>query len=210
MSDSSLYPVAEHLKATAAIDHARYLAMYQQSINDPEQFWSEQAQQFLVWQQPWSQLNKSDMHKGEVAWFIDGKLNVSVNCIDRHLPARANQVAIIWEGDNPNEEHYISYQALHDEVCRLANALRASGVNKGDRVCIYMPMVPEAAYAMLACARIGALHLKPMSILHWPIALTYTPVLSFGARRVPFIGIKTAMFGITILSPNKKPNANLK
>lgn len=158
MSNASLYPVPENFKTSAAIDLERYTALYQQSIAEPEQFWSEQANQFLVWHQPWSQLTKSDLHKGEVAWFIDGKLNVSVNCIDRHLPARADQVAIIWEGDDPDEEHFTSYQELHDEVCQVANALRARGVKKGDRVCIYMPMVPEAAYAMLACARIGAVH----------------------------------------------------
>jgi acetyl-CoA synthetase len=98
------------------------------------------------------------LRKGEVAWFVDGKLNVSVNCIDRHLPARANQTAIIWEGDDPSEDQFITYQELHDRVCRLANALRERGVKKGDRVCIYMPMIPEAAYAMLACTRIGAIH----------------------------------------------------
>ncbi|HCS65988.1 MAG TPA: acetate--CoA ligase, partial [Cellvibrio sp.] len=118
----------------------------------------EQAKTFLTWQQPWSQVTKSDLRKGEVSWFIDGKLNVSVNCIDRHLPARAKQTAIIWEGDDPSEDQFITYQELHDQVCRLANALRERGVKKGDRVCIYMPMIPEAAYAMLACTRIGAIH----------------------------------------------------
>lgn len=158
MSDAHLYPVPEHFKTTTAIDLERYNLMYAQSITDPDTFWAEQANQFLTWQAPWSQVTKSDLNKGEVAWFIDGKLNVSVNCIDRHLPARANQVAIIWEGDDPDEDQFISYQELHDEVCQLANALRARGVKKGDRVCIYMPMIPEATYAMLACARIGAVH----------------------------------------------------
>lgn len=158
MSEAPLYPVPEHFKTTTAIDLERYNSMYEQSITDPDGFWAEQANQFLAWQAPWSQVTKSDLNKGEVAWFIDGKLNVSVNCIDRHLPARANQVAIIWEGDDPDEDQFISYQELHDEVCQLANALRARGVKKGDRVCIYMPMIPEATYAMLACARIGAVH----------------------------------------------------
>ena len=158
MSEAHLYPVPESFKTNAAIDLERYKAMYAQSINDADNFWAEQAKQFLTWQAPWSQVTRSDLRKGEVAWFIDGKLNVSVNCIDRHLPARAEQVAIIWEGDDPDEDQFISYQELHDEVCKLANALRARGVKKGDRVCIYMPMIPEATYAMLACARVGAVH----------------------------------------------------
>lgn len=158
MSDVHLYPVPDSFKQNAAIDLARYKSMYEQSVNDPETFWAEQATAFLTWQKPWSQVIKSDLKKGEVAWFVDGKLNVSVNCIDRHLPARAKQTAIIWEGDDPSEDQFITYQELHDQVCRLANALRERGVKKGDRVCIYMPMIPEAAYAMLACTRIGAIH----------------------------------------------------
>lgn len=158
MSEVHLYPVPESFKSSATIDFERYQAMYDQSVNDPDSFWAAQANQFLTWQAPWSQVTKSDLTKGEVAWFIDGKLNVSVNCIDRHLPARAEQVAIIWEGDDPDEDQFITYQELHDEVSQLANALRARGVKKGDRVCIYMPMIPEATYAMLACARIGAVH----------------------------------------------------
>jgi acetyl-CoA synthetase len=158
MSEVHLYPVPESFKSNAAINLARYKEMYDQSIHAPDTFWAEQANAFLTWQQPWSQVTKSDLRKGEVSWFIDGKLNVSVNCIDRHLPARANQTAIIWEGDDPSEDQSITYQELHDQVCRLANALRERGVKKGDRVCIYMPMIPEAAYAMLACTRIGAVH----------------------------------------------------
>ena len=158
MSDVHLYPVPEHFKAGAAINLERYRAMYAESVNSPDTFWADQAKQFLTWQQPWTQVTKSDLRKGEVAWFIGGKLNVSVNCIDRHLPQRANQTAIIWEGDDPAEDQLITYGELHTEVCRLANALRARGVKKGDRVCIYMPMIPEASYAMLACARIGAIH----------------------------------------------------
>lgn len=158
MSEVHLYPVPERFKSSAAIDLARYKEMYTQSITDPDTFWAEQAKTFLTWQQPWTQVVKSDLRKGEVAWFVGGKLNVSVNCIDRHLPARAEQTAIIWEGDDPSEDQFITYQELHDRVCRLANALRERGVKKGDRVCIYMPMIPEAAYAMLACTRIGAIH----------------------------------------------------
>lgn len=158
MSEVPLYPVPDSFKIDGTIDLERYNAMYEQSITDPDAFWAEQANQFLSWQAPWTKVTESNLHKGEVKWFIDGKLNVSVNCIDRHLQARAEQVAIIWEGDDPDEDQFITYQELHDEVCQLANALRARGVKKGDRVCIYMPMIPEATYAMLACARVGAVH----------------------------------------------------
>lgn len=158
MSDVHLYPVPAQIKSAAHIDLALYQSMYQESIQSPETFWAGQAKKFLTWQKPWSKVVESDLKKGEVSWFIDGKLNVSVNCIDRHLPARANQTALIWEGDDPAEDQKITYQELHDQVCRLANALRERGVKKGDRVCIYMPMIPEASYAMLACARIGAVH----------------------------------------------------
>jgi acetyl-CoA synthetase len=158
MSNTHIYAVPPQFKSSAHINKDKYNSMYAESIQSPETFWSQQAQEFLTWQQPWAQVHKSDLTKGEVAWFIGGKLNASVNCIDRHLPQRATQTAIIWEGDNPNEHKHISYQELHDQVCRLTNALRSRGVKKGDRVCIYMPMIPEAAYAMLACARIGAIH----------------------------------------------------
>lgn len=132
--------------------------MYRASIEQPESFWSEQASAFLSWSKPWDSLHTADMSKGEVAWFEGAELNASYNCIDRHLTKRADQTAIIWEGDDPNDDDNISYQTLHDQVCRLANVLKDRGVKKGDRVCIYMPMIPEAAYAMLACARIGAVH----------------------------------------------------
>src|SRR5690606_26678263 len=118
--------------------------MYQESVNAPDRFWAEQAKQFLTWQQPWTQVTKSDLRSGLVAWFVDGKLNVSGTCLDRHLPARADQVATIWEGDDPAEDQLITYAELQREVCRLANALRARGVKKGDHVSIYMPMIPEA------------------------------------------------------------------
>jgi len=132
--------------------------MYEASIKTPDAFWGEQAKRFLQWSKPWSKVSEWDFPQGKAAWFIDGKLNVSVNCIDRHLPQRANQTAIIWEGDEPGQHKNISYQQLHDNVCKLANTLKARGVKRGDRVCIYMPMIPEAAYAMLACTRIGAVH----------------------------------------------------
>jgi acetyl-CoA synthetase len=158
MSEVHVYPVPEAAASNAWIDREKYDAMYRQSVDSPDQFWAEQANEFLTWSKPFSAVQSYDFHRGEATWFDGGELNVSVNCIDRHLPARADQVAIIWEGDDPNEDKKITYQTLHDEVCKLANVLKARGVKKGDRVCIYMPMIVEATYAMLACARIGAVH----------------------------------------------------
>ena len=129
--------------------------MYSQSIEDPHAFWSEQSNLFLTWQQPWNHLNKADFHTGEASWFLDGKLNVATNCIDRHLETKADKVAIIWESDEPDHDKKITYSELYEQVSRLGNVLRQRGIKKGDRVCIYMPMIPEAAYAMLACARIA-------------------------------------------------------
>ena len=135
-----------------------YQKHYKTSVENPEAFWEEVANKF-VWRKKWSKVLEWDFHKPEVKWFIGGKLNITENCIDRHLPARANQVAIIWEPNDPKDEaKKITYQTLYDEVCKVANMLKANGIKKGDRVCIYMPMVPELAYAILACARIGAVH----------------------------------------------------
>ena len=158
MSDFPIHPVPQELKQTAHINSARYEAMYRRSVEDPEGFWGDMAAEFLDWDKPWDKVCEYDFRKGEVSWFAGGELNVSVNCIDRHLPGRADQTAFIWEGDNPAEDQHITYAELHDKVCQLANGLLARGVKKGDRVCIYMPMIPEAAYAMLACTRIGAVH----------------------------------------------------
>ena len=155
---SELYSVPPNIKARTLIDGDTYQRMYRQSIEEPDVFWADQAKTFLDWYQPWHTVSDADLPNGNIRWFDGGELNVSVNCIDRHLPSRANQTAIIWEGDDPADDAQITYQELHDKVCQLANGLRARGVNKGDRVCIYMPMLPEAAYAMLACARIGAIH----------------------------------------------------
>ena len=152
------HKVAENQLRPTHLDQDGYERMYRQSIEQPDMFWAEQANRFVEWMQPWSKVHDSNMDKGEAAWFIDAKLNVSVNCIDRHLKTRAEQTAIIWEGDDPRDSRYISYRELHEEVCRLANVLKERGVKKGDRVCLYMPMIPEAAFAMLACARIGAVH----------------------------------------------------
>lgn len=135
-----------------------YLSVYKQSIENPEAFWAEVAEDF-TWRKKWDKVLEWDFNKPEVKWFIGGKLNITENCIDRHLPAKANHTAIIWEPNNPKDEaKKITYQQLHDEVCKVSNVLKAHGVKKGDRVCIYMPMVPEAAYAILGCARIGAIH----------------------------------------------------
>jgi acetyl-CoA synthetase len=158
MSNTTTYPVPADYAAKAHLNEEQYKTMYQASINDPDAFWAEQAAEFLSWDKPWTNVREYDFTKGEAAWFIGGKLNITYNCIDRHLETRANQTAIIWEGDSPDECTNISYQQLHSEVCKLANALKQRGIKKGDRVCIYMPMIVEASYAMLACARIGAVH----------------------------------------------------
>ncbi len=155
---SQIYPVSQEVAQRSLINDAQYQQMYRQSIEDPDTFWADQAQTFLQWDKPWDTVSSADFAAGKVAWFSGAQLNVTVNCIDRHLPERGDQVAIIWEGDDPNDDSHITYQQLSDAVGRLANGLRARGVKKGDRVCIYMPMIPEAAYAMLACARIGAVH----------------------------------------------------
>ncbi len=157
MSDSARYPVPSDF-SEAHITPERYREWYRQSIDNPEQFWSDRAGEFLDWQAPWTEVAEYDLASGSARWFSGGKLNVSVNCIDRHLPERAEQTAFIWEGDEPGDSQHISYGELKEQVCRLANVLKSRGVAKGDRVCIYMPMIPEATYAMLACTRIGAIH----------------------------------------------------
>jgi len=155
---ANVYPIPASLKNTAYITKEKYAAMYRRSLDDSDTFWAEQANTFLSWEKPWTKTSDCNIANGDAAWFVDGKLNVSVNCIDRHLPKRANQTAIIWEGDDPKDDRTITYQQLHDDVCRFANVLKQRGVKKGDRVCIYMPMIPEAAFAMLACTRLGAIH----------------------------------------------------
>lgn len=157
MSEFPTRPVPANFN-DAHINAAQYHEMYQRSISDPDNFWAEMAHSFVSWDKPWKQVVSYDFEQGETQWFSGGKLNVSYNCIDRHLPARADQTAFIWEGDDPQDSQHITYAQLKDHVCRLANTLKARGVSKGDRVCIYMPMIPEAAYAMLACTRIGAVH----------------------------------------------------
>jgi acetyl-CoA synthetase len=154
----SVYSVPPAVAEKAHINKEKYDSLYQQSITDPDGFWAEQAKTFLSWQKPWDTVSEFDFHKGTAKWFDGGQLNVSENCIDRHLETRGDQTAIIWEGDDPADSKHITYKELHSSVCRFANVLKDRGVKKGDRVCIYMPMIPEAAYAMLACTRIGAIH----------------------------------------------------
>ncbi|MEK1845103.1 MAG: acetate--CoA ligase [Pseudomonas sp.] len=158
MFDISTFPKADAVRRAAQLSQDDYQRLYRQSIEHPSSFWAEQATRFLDWSAPWQTVQRYDLKTGEASWFAGGQLNVSYNCIDRHLEKRGDQIAIIWEGDDPAESAQITYKKLHHNVCRLANVLKGRGVKKGDRVCIYMPMIPEAAYAMLACARIGAIH----------------------------------------------------
>ncbi|WBL61972.1 acetate--CoA ligase [Stutzerimonas stutzeri] len=159
MCAASVYPVSPEAAKHSLTDEAAYRAMYQQSVINPEGFWREQAAR-LDWIRPFSEVKRTsfDDHHVDIKWFADGTLNVSANCLDRHLAERGDQVAIIWEGDDPSEHREITYRELYQEVCKFANALRGQDVHRGDVVTIYMPMIPEAAVAMLACARIGAIH----------------------------------------------------
>ena len=158
MSQEKIYPVAELGLTNSHLNRESYERLYKKSIEFPEEFWSEQAKELLSWHEPWGEVRRGDFKDASNQWFSNAKLNVSYNCIDRHLEAHGDQIAIIWEGDEPEDDAKITYKELHTNVCKFANALKSRGVKKGDRVCIYMPMVPEAAYAMLACARIGAIH----------------------------------------------------
>jgi acetyl-CoA synthetase len=157
MSDE-LFPVSADFAKKAWVDEAKYKAMYERSVKDPEGFWGEHGKR-VDWIKPYTKV-KDVSYTGDVhiKWFYDGTLNVSANCLDRHLAKRANQTAIIWEGDDPKDSKHITYKEAHEQTCRMANVLKKHGVKKGDRVTIYLPMIPEAAYAMLACARIGAIH----------------------------------------------------
>ena len=158
MFEITRHPVPDAVRQRAHLDNDDYLRLYQQSVEQPEIFWAEQAKAFLDWSKPWTSVQQGDLLSGSGSWFKGGQLNVSYNCIDRHLEKRSEQIALIWEGDNPSESAHITYKKLHHNVSRLANVLKSRGVKKGDRVCIYMPMIPEATYAMLACTRIGAVH----------------------------------------------------
>jgi acetyl-CoA synthetase len=159
MSDDLVFEVPENVKAETLVDEAKYHEMYAESLRDPDSFWGEHGKR-IDWMRPYTKVKDTLYSKENVSikWYEDGTLNACVNCVDRHLDARGDDIAIIWEGDEPDQDAKITYRQLHEEVCRFANVLKSQGVGKGDRVTIYMPMIPEAAYAMLACARIGAIH----------------------------------------------------
>tara|TARA_Y100000768_G_scaffold145472_1_gene108495 strand:- start:4702 stop:6639 length:1938 start_codon:yes stop_codon:yes gene_type:complete len=158
MTKDKIYNPPQEIIDKANISEADFEKLYKMSIDDPENFWSSQAEEYLDWNIKWTQVKEVNLTKGDISWFKGGKLNVSANCIDRHLAENGNKVALIWEGDDPKDSKKITYKELHHEVCKFSNVLKLRGVSKGDRVCIYMPMIPEATYAMLACARIGAIH----------------------------------------------------
>ena len=151
------YPIMQSNREPL-INAEQYRSMYQYSIENPDDFWAEQAEKFISWNSKWDRVSDVDFSEGKIAWFEGATLNVSYNCLDRHLPERANQVAIIWEGDDPNSSQSITYQELYEMVCKFANGMKSLGVEKGDRICLYMPMIIEATVAMLACARLGAIH----------------------------------------------------
>ena len=158
MSEEKIYPVSAGVAQRAHVNETRYREMYAQSLRDPDGFWAKQAREFVTWFKPFKTVSNWSYEPVSIKWYEGGKLNVAYNCLDRHLEKRGDQTAIVWEGDDPKQDRKLSYRELHAQVCRFANVLKARGVKKGDRVCIYMPMIPEAAMAMLACARIGAVH----------------------------------------------------
>jgi len=156
---TTTYAVPSDLADRAIINAERYAEMYARSVADPEAFWREEAKR-LEWILPFTSVKNTSFNESDfrISWFEDGVLNVSANCLDRHLATRGGETALIWEGDEPGEIRRFTYAQLHEEVCRFANVLKGQGVRKGDRVTIYMPNMPEAAMAMLACTRIGAIH----------------------------------------------------
>ena len=158
MNEEKIYNPSEQIIKNSNISESEFEELYKDSLSNPDEFWGAQAETYLDWDKKWTQVSETNIEKGEFTWFKGGQLNASVNCIDRHLPENKNKVALIWEGDDPEESRKITYQELHDEVCKFSNVLKSRNIKKGDRVCIYMPMIPEATYAMLACARIGAIH----------------------------------------------------
>ena len=159
MSHQSIYPVPESAADRSLLSNEQYMQMYQQSVDAPDAFWAEHGKR-LHWFTPFSKVKQTSFAAGNVNinWFSDGVLNASYNCLDRHLPQRADQVAYYWEGDSPEVQKTVTYAQLHQQVCKLANGMKALGLKKGDRVTIYLPMIPEAVVALLACARIGAVH----------------------------------------------------
>ncbi len=158
MSDSKIYEIPNEIEVNAHIDSKLYNSLYDRSISNSDEFWSEQADKFLHWFEKWDSVSEFDFNTGHIRWFEGGKLNAAYNCLDRHLETKGDQTALIWEGDDCSLIRKFTYRELHSEVCRLSNVMKSRGVRKGDRICIYMPMVPEAVIATLACARIGAVH----------------------------------------------------
>jgi len=158
MSATKTYPIMPAIAKNALITEQQYQQMYRQSVDDPDTFWAGQADKFVSWFKKWDQVSEWNFDTVSIKWFLNAKLNVAYNCLDRHLQQRGDKVAILWQGDEPDAAKKITYRELHEQVCRFANVLKDRGVKKGDRVSIYMPMVPEAAIAMLACTRIGAMH----------------------------------------------------
>ncbi|MBX3709884.1 MAG: acetate--CoA ligase [Gammaproteobacteria bacterium] len=156
--NNEIHSVLPNIINHTLVTEAQYRELYEYSLRDPESFWGEQAKKYITWFEQWEKVFSGGFDKVDVHWFQGGKLNASYNCLDRHLEIRGDRPAIIWEGDDPKESEIISYRSLHEKVCRFANVLKQYGIKKGDRVCIYLPMIPEAAIAMLACARIGAIH----------------------------------------------------
>lgn len=155
---TEVHPVPAAFQSQANISLERYQKDYQVSVDSPDVFWAMQADKYISWSKPWDHVSRCDFNSADIRWFEGAELNVSLNCIDRHLESRGDKTAFIWEGDDPKESETITYKALHQRVCRFANVLKRLGIGKGDRVCIYLPMIPEVAIAMLACARIGAVH----------------------------------------------------
>lgn len=158
MNQDKLYPLLANFTQETWVNSERYQRLYERSMNDPAGFWGDQAKRFITWFKPWTSVMEGDFEHLDVQWFVGGKLNACYNCVDRHLEQRGDQVALIWEGNNPEDTQKITYAQLHEKICQFANVLKHHGVQKGDRVCLYLPMIPEAAIAMLACARIGAIH----------------------------------------------------
>jgi acetyl-CoA synthetase len=157
MGNSLIHPITEELAKTT-LTETQYREMYARSLRDPKNFWSEQADKFTTWFKRWDEVCNGSLNKLNMQWFVNGKLNACYNCVDRHLENRSKQTVIFWQGDDPSESRKITYAELYEYVCRLGHALKKQGIKKGDRVCIYLPMIPEAIVAMLACARIGAVH----------------------------------------------------
>ena len=158
MTHPKVYPVPPEIAARAHIDAETYQRMYRESLQSPDEFWASQAEQFITWHTRWNKVSEWNFNQAHIRWFEGGRLNACFNCLDRHLETRRNQTAIIWESDDPSVSKILTYRQLHEQVCQFANVLKTHGIGKGDRVCIYLPMIPEAAVAMLACARIGAVH----------------------------------------------------